>query len=126
MKKRRYIRAYTGMILTGGLISFVLTDGFVVSRENLILFDPKGLFFVILFTLIYSFIKVDRLVLNRLVMVHSMVAFWGVSLVSCSLLIFRSRSNLLVGNMRYCHCVMAFWSKSSQMRLQKPKSPINS
>ena len=55
MKKRRYIRAYTGMILAGGLISFVLTDGFVVSRENLILFDPKGLFFVILFTLIYSF-----------------------------------------------------------------------
>ena len=55
MKKRRCIRAYTGMILAGGLISFVLTDGFVVSRENLILFDPKGLFFVILFTLIYSF-----------------------------------------------------------------------
>ncbi|HBC49723.1 MAG TPA: hypothetical protein DCZ18_08785, partial [Gammaproteobacteria bacterium] len=55
MKKRRYIRPYTGIILAGGLISFVLTDGFVVSRENLILFDPKGLFFVILFTLIYSF-----------------------------------------------------------------------
>ena len=51
MKKRRYIRAYTGMILAGGLISFVLTDGFVVSRENLILFDPKGLFFVILLKL---------------------------------------------------------------------------
>ena len=42
MKKRRYIRPYTGIILAGGLISFVLTDGFVVSRENLILFDPKG------------------------------------------------------------------------------------
>ena len=55
MKKRRYIRPYTGIILAGGLISFVLTDGFVVSRETLILFDPKGLFFVILFTLIYSF-----------------------------------------------------------------------
>ena len=55
MKKRRYIRAYTGMILTGGLISFFLTDGFVVSRENIIIFDPKGLFFVTLFTLIYAF-----------------------------------------------------------------------
>jgi hypothetical protein len=55
MKKRRYIRAYTGMILASGLISFALTNGFVVSRENIILFDPKGLFFVILFTLIYSF-----------------------------------------------------------------------
>ena len=55
MKKRRYIRAYTGMILAGGLISFVLTDGFVVSRENLILFDPKGVFFVISFALLYSF-----------------------------------------------------------------------
>ena len=59
MKKRRYIRAYTGMILTGGLIAFVLTDGFVVSRENIILFDPKGLFFVTLFTLIYA-LMVDQ------------------------------------------------------------------
>jgi len=59
MKKRRYIRAYTGMILAGGLISFVLTDGFVVSRENIILFDPKGLFFVTLFTLIYA-LMVDQ------------------------------------------------------------------
>jgi len=55
MKKRRYIRVYTGMILASGLISFVLTDGFVGSRENIILLDPKGLFFVVLFTLIYSF-----------------------------------------------------------------------
>ena len=55
MRKRRYIRAYTGIILTIGLITFTLTDGFTVSRENLILFDPKGLFFVVLFTLIYSF-----------------------------------------------------------------------
>ena len=55
MRKRRYIRAYTGIILTTGLITFFLTDGFTVSRENLILLDPKGLFFVILFTLIYSF-----------------------------------------------------------------------
>ncbi len=55
MRKRRYIRAYTGIILTIGLIIFTLTDGFTVSRENLILFDPKGLFFVVLFTLIYSF-----------------------------------------------------------------------
>ena len=55
MKKRRYIRAYTGMILASTLMLFVLTDGFVGSRENIILFDPKGLFFVILFTLIYSF-----------------------------------------------------------------------
>lgn len=55
MRKRRYIRAYTGIILTTGLITFTLTDGFTVGRENLILFDPKSLFFVILFTLIYSF-----------------------------------------------------------------------
>mgnify|MGYP005759803777 CR=1 FL=1 len=55
MKKRRYLRAYTGMILASGLISFVLTDGFIDSRGNIILFDPKALFFVILFTLIYSF-----------------------------------------------------------------------
>ena len=55
MRKRRYIRAYTGIILTIGLVIFTLTDGFTVSRENLILFDPKGLFFVVLFTLIYSF-----------------------------------------------------------------------
>ena len=59
MKKRRYIRAYTGMILAGGLISFVLTDGFVVSRENIILFDPRALFFIILFTLIYA-LMVDQ------------------------------------------------------------------
>ena len=55
MRKRRYIRAYTGIILTTGLITFTLTDGFTMTRENLVLFDPKGLFFVILFTLIYSF-----------------------------------------------------------------------
>ena len=55
MRKRRYIRVYTGIILTTGLITFTLTDGFTVGRENLILFDPKSLFFVILFTLIYSF-----------------------------------------------------------------------
>ena len=59
MKKRRYIRAYTGMILAGGLISFVLTDGFGVSRENIILFDPRALFFIILFTLIYA-LMVDQ------------------------------------------------------------------
>ena len=59
MRKRRYIRAYTGIILTTGLITFTLTDGSTVSRENLILFEPKGLFFVILFTLIYSFMT-DR------------------------------------------------------------------
>jgi len=41
------------------LIAFVLTDGFVVSRENIILFDPKALFFVILFTLIYA-LMVDQ------------------------------------------------------------------
>ena len=55
MRKRRYIRAYTGIILTIGLIIFTLTDGFTASRVNLILFDPKGLYFVVLFTLIYSF-----------------------------------------------------------------------
>ncbi|MCH1449278.1 MAG: hypothetical protein L7U49_03760, partial [Litoricolaceae bacterium] len=59
MKKRRYIRAYTGMVLAGGLIAFVLTDGFVISRENIILFDPRALFFVILFTLIYA-LMVDQ------------------------------------------------------------------
>ena len=55
MRKRRYIRAYTGIIMTTGLITFTLTDGFTVGRESLILFDPNGLFFVVLFTLIYSF-----------------------------------------------------------------------
>ena len=38
-----------------GLITFTLTEGFTATPEELVLVDAKALFFVILFTLIYSF-----------------------------------------------------------------------
>ena len=55
MRKRRYIRTYTGVLLTGGLLSFTWTEGFTVTHENVVLVDPKSLFFVLLFSIIYSF-----------------------------------------------------------------------
>lgn len=55
MRKRRYIRTYTGTLLTAGLLSFTWTEGFTVTHENVVLFDPKSLFFVLLFSIIYSF-----------------------------------------------------------------------
>ena len=55
MRKRRYIRTYTGVLLTAGLLSFTWTDGFTVTHANVVLVDPKGLFFVLLFSIIYSF-----------------------------------------------------------------------
>ena len=55
MRKRRYIRTYTGVLLTAGLLSFTWTDGFTVTHEDVVLIDPKGLFFVLLFSIIYSF-----------------------------------------------------------------------
>ena len=55
MRKRRHIRTYTGVLLTAGLLAFTWTDGFTVSHENVVLVDPKGLFFVLLFSIIYAF-----------------------------------------------------------------------
>ena len=55
MRKRRYIRTYTGVLLTAGLLSFTWTDGFTVTHDNVVLVDPKGLFFVLFFSIIYSF-----------------------------------------------------------------------
>jgi hypothetical protein len=67
MRKRRYIRAYTGMLLTAGLLSFTWTDGFTVTHESVVLIDPKSLFFVLLFSIIYSFM-VDQ---DRSIDAHS-------------------------------------------------------
>ena len=55
MRKRRYIRTYAGVLLIAGLLSFTWTYGFTVTHENVVLVDPKGLFFVLLFSIIYSF-----------------------------------------------------------------------
>ena len=55
MRKRLLIRPVTGMVMITGLITFTLTEGFTKTPEELVLFDAKALFFVILFTLIYSF-----------------------------------------------------------------------
>jgi predicted acyltransferase len=68
MRKRRYIRAYTGMLLTAGLLSFTWTDGFTVTHESVVLIDPKSLFFVLLFSIIYSFM-VDQ---DRSIDAHSL------------------------------------------------------
>ena len=67
MRKRRYIRTYTGMLLTAGLLSFTWTDGFTVTHESVVLIDPKSLFFVLLFSIIYSFM-VDQ---DRSIDAHS-------------------------------------------------------
>jgi hypothetical protein len=67
MRKRRYIRTYTGMLLTAGLLSFTWTDGFTVTHESVVLIDPKSLFFVLLFSIIYSFM-VDQ---DRSIVAHS-------------------------------------------------------
>ena len=67
MRKRRYIRTYSGMILIAGLLSFTWTDGFTVSHESIVLIDPKSLFFVLLFSIIYSFM-VDQ---GRSIHAHS-------------------------------------------------------
>ena len=67
MRKRRYIRTYTGMLLTAGLLSFTWTDGFTVTHESVVLIDPKSLFFVLLFSIIYSFM-VDQ---DRAIDAHS-------------------------------------------------------
>jgi predicted acyltransferase len=67
MRKRRYIRTYTGMLLTAGLLSFTWTDGFTVTHEGVVLIDPKSLFFVLLFSIIYSFM-VDQ---DRSIDAHS-------------------------------------------------------
>ena len=55
MRKRRYIRTSTGVLLTAGVLSFTWTDGFTVTHGNVVLVDPKSLFFVLLFSIIYSF-----------------------------------------------------------------------
>jgi len=66
VRKRRYIRTYTGVLLTAGLLSFTWTDGFTVAHVNAVLVDPKGLFFVLLFSIIYSFmVDQDRSVHAR-------------------------------------------------------------
>jgi hypothetical protein len=67
MRKRRYIRTYSGLVLTAGLLSFTWTDGFSVTHESIVLIDPKSLFFVILFSIIYAFM-VDQ---DRSVHAHS-------------------------------------------------------
>ena len=67
MRKRRYIRTYSGLVLTAGLLSFTWTDGFTVTHESVALIDPKSLFFVLLFSIIYSFM-VDQ---DRSVHAHS-------------------------------------------------------
>jgi hypothetical protein len=67
MRKRRYIRTYSGLVLTAGLLSFTWTDGFTVTHESIVLVDPKSLFFVLLFSIIYSFM-VDQ---DRAVHAHS-------------------------------------------------------
>jgi hypothetical protein len=67
MRKRRYIRTYSGLVLTAGLLSFTWTDGFTVAHESVVLIDPKSLFFVLLFSIIYSFM-VDQ---DRSVHAHS-------------------------------------------------------
>jgi hypothetical protein len=67
MRKRRYIRTYAGLVLTAGLLSFTWTDGFTVTHESIVLIDPKSLFFVLLFSIIYSFM-VDQ---DRSVHAHS-------------------------------------------------------
>ncbi len=67
MRKRRYIRTYSGLVLTAGLLSFTWTDGFTVTHESIVLIDPKSLFFVLLFSIIYSFM-VDQ---GRSVHAHS-------------------------------------------------------
>jgi uncharacterized membrane protein YagU involved in acid resistance len=67
MRKRRYIRTYSGLVLTAGLLSFTWTDGFTVTHESIVLVDPKSLFFVILFSIIYS-LMVDQ---DRSVHAHS-------------------------------------------------------
>ena len=67
MRKRRYIRTYSGLVLTAGLLSFTWTDGFTVTHESIVLVDPKSLFFVLLFSIIYSFM-VDQ---DRSVHAHS-------------------------------------------------------
>ena len=41
--------------MTAGLLSFTWTEGFTVTHENVVLIDPKSLFFVLLFSIIYSF-----------------------------------------------------------------------
>jgi predicted acyltransferase len=67
LRKRRYIRAYSGLLLTAGLLSFTWTDGFTVTHESVVLIDPKSLFFVLLFSIIYSFM-VDQ---DRSIHAHS-------------------------------------------------------
>ena len=67
MRKRRYIRTYSGLVLTAGLLSFTWTDGFTVTHESIVLVDPKSLFFVLLFSIIYSFM-VDQ---DRSIHTHS-------------------------------------------------------
>ena len=66
MRKRRYIRTYAGVLLTAELLSFTWTEGFAVTHENVVLVDPKGLFFVLLFSIIYSFmVDQDRSIYAR-------------------------------------------------------------
>lgn len=64
MRKRLLIRPVTGMVMITGLITFTLTEGFTVTPEELVLFDAKALFFVILFTLIYSFMVDNTRTIN--------------------------------------------------------------
>jgi predicted acyltransferase len=49
------------------LLSFTWTDGFTVTHESVVLIDPKSLFFVLLFSIIYSFM-VDQ---DRSIDAHS-------------------------------------------------------
>ena len=64
MRKRLLIRPVTGMVMITGLITFTLTEGFTATPEELVLFDAKALFFVILFTLIYSFMVDNTRTIN--------------------------------------------------------------
>ncbi len=64
MRKRLLIRPVTGMVMITGLITFTLTEGFTTTPEELVLFDAKALFFVILFTLIYSFMVDNTRTIN--------------------------------------------------------------
>ncbi len=75
MRKRLLIRPIIGMSLIIGMVSFTLTDGFTNIPDDLVLFDPKALLFVISFTVIYSFM-VDT---SRSIDMHSigLGAFYG-------------------------------------------------
>ena len=64
MRKRLLIRPVTGMVMITGLITFTLTEGFTTTLEELVLVDAKALFFVILFTLIYSFMVDNTRTIN--------------------------------------------------------------